>query len=156
MIEQIEKPLVVIDALRTHFGKGKRTVRAVDGVDLVIPRGKTVALVGESGSGKTTVGRTMLKLIPATGGKVLFDGYDIFSTSGRDLKKLRQRMQMIFQDPAASLNPRMTVEKIIAEPLKVHFSMSRTQRRQRVAELLQQVELSPRYMNRYPHEFSGG
>jgi len=149
-------PLVVIDGLRTYFGRSKQPVRAVDGVDLVIPRGKTVGLVGESGSGKTTVGRSLLKLIPATGGKVLFDGCDIFNTSGRNLKKLRRRMQMIFQDPASSLNPRMTVGNIIAEPLMVHFRMTRIERRRRVAELLNKVELSPTYINRYPHEFSGG
>jgi len=156
MIKEDQKPLVVIDGLRTYFGRAKRPVRAVDGVDLVIPRGKTVGLVGESGSGKTTVGRSLLKLIPATGGKVLFDGCDIFSTSGRDLKRLRRRMQMIFQDPVSSLNPRMTVGNIIAEPLKVHFRMTRTERRRRVEELLRKVELSPMYINRYPHEFSGG
>lgn len=156
MIEKSTTPLVVIDALRTYFGPPRYPVRAVDGVDLVIPRGKTVALVGESGSGKTTVGRTMLKLIPATEGKVLFDGHDVFAASGGRLKKLRRRMQMIFQDPAASLNPRMTVGNIIAEPLRVHFRMTRTQRRRRVEELLGKVELPPAYINRYPHEFSGG
>ena len=156
MIQENENPLVVIDGLRTYFGRHKRPVRAVDGVDLVIPRGKTVGLVGESGSGKTTVGRTLLKLIPATSGRVLFDGHDVFGTSGSSLKKLRRRMQMIFQDPVSSLNPRMTVGNIIAEPLKVHFCMTRAERRQRVEELLGKVELSPGYINRYPHEFSGG
>ncbi len=156
MIEENTTPLVVIDGLRTYFGRSKQPVRAVDGVDLVIPRGKTVGLVGESGSGKTTVGRTILKLIPATAGKVSFDGHNVFDARGRHLRQLRQRMQMIFQDPVSSLNPRMTVGNIIAEPLRVHFRMTRAQRRQRVAELLGKVELSPAYINRYPHEFSGG
>ena len=131
-------------------------VRAVDGVDLAVRRGRTLGLVGESGSGKTTVGRTLLRLIPAAGGEVSFDGQDVFSLRGPALRSLRKRMQIIFQDPVGSLNPRMTVGNIVGEPLKVHTSMSRRQRLDRVGELLSKVGLSPAYVRRYPHEFSGG
>ena len=155
-------PLVTVKGLKTHFivrhgllGH-KRIVRAVDGVDLAIPRGKTVGLVGESGSGKTTVGRTILSLIPATAGQVLFDDTDVLPLKGEPLRALRQRMQVIFQDPVGSLDPRMSVGRIIAEPLVVHTRMTAAQRRSRVGELLEMVGLSRRYVNRYPHEFSGG
>jgi len=131
-------------------------VRAVDGVDLTVRRGRTLGLVGESGSGKTTVGRTILRLIPATGGAVHFDGRDVFLLRGADLRNLRRRMQVIFQDPVGSLNPRMTVGSIVGEPLKVHTDLSRRQRVTRVRQLLQRVGLSPNYIRRYPHEFSGG
>ncbi len=154
--------LLQVMGLKTHFRVGQGlfsrglTVKAVDGVDFSVRKGQTLGLVGESGSGKTTVGRTLLKLIPATDGAVTFDGEEVFSLPPSQLKKLRRRIQMIFQDPVSSLNPRMTVGNIVAEPLKVHFKMSRSQRRQRVGELLQRVGLSPSYVNRYPHEFSGG
>ncbi len=162
MRQDTEKSLVAVDDLRTFFpvrGKwfGKRYVRAVDGVSMSIDRGKTLALVGESGSGKTTVGRTVLRLIPATGGRVLFDGNDIFSLTGPDIRSLRRRMQIIFQDPVGSLNPRMTVGNIVGEPLKVHrLCDSRRDRRRRVGELLRRVGLEPAHARRYPHEFSGG
>ena len=148
--------------LKTYFpvkkgfwGK-KQYVRAVDGVDLVVRRGKTLGLVGESGSGKTTVGRTLLKLIPATAGEVIFEGLYINRMAGGELRNLRQKMQIIFQDPVGSLNPRMTVGSIVSEPMVVHFSMTRRERRERVASLLERVGLSSSYINRYPHEFSGG
>jgi len=154
--------LLRITGLKTYFpvrggwlGK-KRYVRAVDGVDMTIKRGRTLGLVGESGSGKTTVGRSLLRLIPHFGGRVFFDGHDIFSTSTRRLKPLRRRMQIIFQDPVGSLNPRMTVGDIIAEPITVHNLMPRSRRKIRVGELLDRVGLSHTYINRYPHEFSGG
>jgi oligopeptide transport system ATP-binding protein len=162
VIETSNNPLLTVTDLKTHFPIGKglfkrgKVVKAVDGVSFTLKRGRTLGLVGESGSGKTTVGRTLLRLIPQTAGRVEFDGQNVFSLSSRTLKKIRRRMQMIFQDPAGSLNPRMTVGSIVAEPLKVHFSMSRSERRDRVAELLRRVGLAPEYVNRYPHEFSGG
>jgi oligopeptide transport system ATP-binding protein len=155
--------LLSVTGLKTYFpvrgtplSEAPRFVRAVDGVDFTIDKGKTLGLVGESGSGKTTVGRTILRLIAATAGKVVFDNRDIFSLGGRELRDLRRRMQIIFQDPMSSLNPRMSVANIIAEPLDVHFRLSRRERRQRVGELLERVGLSAQYMSRYPHEFSGG
>jgi len=162
MIDTIDNPLLTVRDLKTYFPVGKgflrhgKDVKAVDGVSFTLRRGRTLGLVGESGSGKTTVGRTLLRLIPATSGSAEFDGQDIFSLSSGKLKSLRRQMQMIFQDPAGSLNPRMTVGGIVAEPLKVHFSLSRSERRDRVAELLRRVGLAPEYVNRYPHEFSGG
>ena len=138
------------------FSRVRAWVRAVDGVDLTVHRGKTLALVGESGSGKTTVGRTILRLIPATAGGVTFDGVDVFSLRGRQLRALRRRMQVIFQDPYGSLNPRMTVGSIVSEPLKVHRIVPPRARRGRVGELLERVGLDADYATRYPHEFSGG
>ncbi len=134
----------------------KRYVHAVDGVDFRVRRGRTLGLVGESGSGKTTVGRTLLRLIPATDGRVLFDGQDVFALRSKRLRWLRRRMQIIFQDPFGSLNPRMTVGQIVGEPLKIHDIVPRGNRPLRVAELLERVGLSARYADRYPHEFSGG
>lgn len=132
-------------------------VRAVDGVSFSVEPGQTVGLVGESGSGKTTVGRALLKLTPATGGSVKFDGSEILGMSEREFRPLRRRMQMIFQDPFGSLNPRMTIGAIVGEALEIHFkSMSAADRRDRVADLLRQVGLKPEMSNRYPHEFSGG
>ena len=138
------------------FSRIRGYVRAVDGVDLTLRRGRTLGLVGESGSGKTTVGRTILRLIPATEGRVVFDGHDVFTLGGAELRALRRRMQIIFQDPASSLNPRMTVGSIVGEPLKVHTRQSRAERREQVGALLQRVGLSADYIRRYPHEFSGG
>jgi peptide/nickel transport system ATP-binding protein/oligopeptide transport system ATP-binding protein len=132
-------------------------IRAVDDVTFSIEAGKTVGLVGESGSGKTTVGRSILKLIPATSGRVKFQGRDILPMSERQFRPLRRRMQMIFQDPYGSLNPRFTIGEIVAEALEIHFpEMSRPDRSHRVAELLNLVGLKPDMMRRYPHEFSGG
>ena len=162
MAAEADKALVVVRDLRTYFPVRGRLfkklyVRAVDGVSFTIRPGQTLALVGESGSGKTTVGRTILRLIPATSGQVLFDGQDIFSLSPAAMRPLRRQMQIIFQDPFGSLNPRLTVESIIAEPLKVHrICRTRRERRQRVAELLRRVGLEPAHAKRYPHEFSGG
>ena len=129
----------------------------MDGVSFSIAAGRTLALVGESGSGKTTVGRTMLRLIPATGGRVAFDGIDLFAEPAGAMRALRKRMQMIFQDPFGSLNPRMTVAGIVGEPLKVHrLCPTRRERRRRVGQLLQRVGLEAAHARRYPHEFSGG
>jgi len=141
---------------RGVFSRIHGWVRAVDDVDLDIPRGQTLGLVGESGCGKTTLGRTILRLIPATAGKVHFDGQSVFDADRRRLRNIRRQMQIIFQDPVGSLNPRMTIEHIVGEPLKVHRLARGRALRQKVADLLQQVGLSPRYLNRYPHEFSGG
>jgi oligopeptide transport system ATP-binding protein len=131
-------------------------VKAVDGVSFRIPRGKTLGLVGESGCGKTTVGRTLLRLIPATDGSVIYAGRDIFMLRDEQLRLLRRRMQIIFQDPYGSLNPRMTVESIIGEALTVHDGLTGRKRRDKVVALLEKVGLSAHHADRYPHEFSGG
>ena len=158
-----QQPLLSVEGLKTYFpvrgtplGAAPRFVRAVDGVDFTIGKGKTLGLVGESGSGKTTVGRTILRLIAATEGAVDFDNQDVFSLDNKAMRALRRRMQIIFQDPMSSLNPRMNIATIVAEPLIVHSDLSRSQRKQRVGELLERVGLSAGYMTRYPHEFSGG
>ncbi len=132
-------------------------VKAVDNVSFEVDKGTTVGLVGESGSGKTTVGRTILNLIPATGGEVLYEGTNVLGIPENRFRPYRRKMQMIFQDPFGSLNPRMTIRKIIGEPLEIHFKdMSPAGRRDRIAALIKQVGLDPDMMNRYPHEFSGG
>jgi oligopeptide/dipeptide ABC transporter ATP-binding protein len=150
--------LVRVRALYKHFPvkASDDVVRAVDGVTFDIFRGETLGLVGESGCGKSTVGRCLLRLIEPTGGQVSFEGRDVRSLAGGDLRRLRREMQIIFQDPYASLNPRMKVRDIIAEPLVIHAIGDRAERRERVADLLRKVGLDPDYMNRYPHEFSGG
>ncbi len=132
-------------------------VKAVDDVSFTIEAGETVGLVGESGSGKTTVGRAVLRLLEPTAGEIRFDGCDITNASHHELRPLRKQMQMVFQDPFGSLNPRMTIASIVGEALKIHFvQMDRNARRDRIAELLRRVGLKPEHMNRYPHEFSGG
>lgn len=132
-------------------------VKAVDDVSFSVQAGTTVGLVGESGSGKTTIGRTILKLVPATSGEIRFNGREILSLTEREFRPLRREIQMIFQDPFGSLNPRMTIFNIVGEALEIHFpEMTRTDRRDRVAELMKQVGLQPEMMQRYPHEFSGG
>ncbi len=132
-------------------------VRAVDKISFRVQRGKTVGLVGESGCGKTTTGRAILQLCRPTAGEVIFDGQDLSNLRGTELRRVRRNLQMIFQDPFASLNPRMTVSNIVAEPLQIHnLFANRRQRRDRVAELLSVVGLNPAYTDRYPYEFSGG
>jgi oligopeptide/dipeptide ABC transporter ATP-binding protein len=155
--------LLEVRDLKTHFpvrrgllGRTIGYVRAVDGVSFAIGRGKTMGLVGESGCGKTTVGRTILRLIPATGGSVRFEGDDVFALGPAPLRRLREHMQIIFQDPYGSLNPRMTVGGIVGEPLRIHGRARGRDLEDRVAGLLDRVGLSPAYRNRYPHEFSGG
>jgi peptide/nickel transport system ATP-binding protein/oligopeptide transport system ATP-binding protein len=157
-------PLLEVQNLRTWFpvlgGVMRRKVgdiRAVDDVSFTIEPGCTVGLVGESGSGKTTVGRTILKLISSTSGRVLYKGRDILPMSERDFRPLRREMQMIFQDPFGSLNPRFTIGEIVGEALEIHFpKMNRSDRASRVADLLGLVGLKADMMRRYPHEFSGG
>jgi len=157
-------PLLEVQDLRTwfpvHGGLLRRKtgdIKAVDGVSFSVEPGQTVGLVGESGSGKTTVGRTLLKLIPATSGNILFNGQEILPMKEKEFRPFRREMQMIFQDPFGSLNPRFTIAEIVSEALEIHFpKKSRDERRERVAELLRLVGLQPEMMKRYPHEFSGG
>ena len=155
--------ILEVENLKTHFpirrGLFSRIagwVRAVDGVSFRIKRAETLGLVGESGCGKTTTGRTILRLIPATGGDVRFEGRDVMAQSAGQMRVLRRDMQIIFQDPFGSLNPRMTIGNIVGEALSVHGLARGRGRRDRVAELLEQVGLSPGWVGRYPHEFSGG
>jgi oligopeptide/dipeptide ABC transporter ATP-binding protein len=150
--------LVRVRGLFKHFPvkNSDDVVRAVDGVTFEIFKGETLGLVGESGCGKSTVGRCLLRLIEPTRGHIEFDGRDVLSLSGGELRRLRREMQIIFQDPYASLNPRMRVRDIVAEPLVIHGIGNSGERRERVADLLRKVGLDPDYMNRYPHEFSGG
>jgi oligopeptide transport system ATP-binding protein len=155
--------LVDVDDLKVHFpiraGLFQRTigsVKAVDGVTFDVRRGETLGLVGESGCGKSTTGRAVIRLREPTAGTVFFDGQDLAKADKNKLRKLRRRMQIIFQDPYSSLDPRMTVNSIISEPIETHNLAKGKQKRDRVAELLEMVGLDPRYVNRYPHEFSGG
>ncbi|MEM4726987.1 MAG: ATP-binding cassette domain-containing protein [Candidatus Bathyarchaeia archaeon] len=163
------EPMVEVTGLKKYYpvekswidkllSRERRWVRAVDSIDLEIGRGETFSLVGESGSGKTTTGLVLMQLIEPTEGKVLFDGKDIFSLREEERRRLRRDMQMVFQNPYASLNPRMTVEEIVGEPLTIHLGLKGEDRRRRVIELLDTVGLNPgRYfIDRYPHEFSGG
>jgi oligopeptide/dipeptide ABC transporter ATP-binding protein len=159
MTSAATRPLVEVRDLVKHyagergwfgFGRPRADVRAVDGVSFAIPGGKTLGLVGESGSGKTTVGRTMLRLQEPTSGSMLFDGNDVFALEAGALRALRRRMQIVFQDPYSSLNPRMTVEETLREPLEIHGLNGA------VASLLDEVGLDAAFAKRYPHELSGG
>jgi oligopeptide transport system ATP-binding protein len=156
-------PLLSVRDLKTHFpvkrGILQRTVghvKAVDGVSFDLAPGETLGLVGESGCGKTTVGRTVLRLLPATGGEVVFDGKSVFQQSAVDMRALRRQMQIIFQDPGGSLNPRMRVGRLVGEPLVVHGLATGDELRVRVEELLERCGLWKQAADRYPHEFSGG
>ncbi|GAB4178154.1 MAG: dipeptide ABC transporter ATP-binding protein [Thalassobaculales bacterium] len=157
-------PLLQADGLVKHFavrgglslGGPRKVVRAVDGVSLAVQRGETLALVGESGCGKSTLGRLMLRLIEPTAGRIRFDGVDITGLGDAAMRGFRRRLQIIFQDPYSSLNPRMTVAEILGEPMLVHGIARGTELADRVAELLGLVGLAPAHGRRYPHEFSGG
>jgi oligopeptide transport system ATP-binding protein len=138
------------------FSRHVGDVKAVDGIDFSIRAGETLGLVGESGSGKTTAGRVVLRLLPATKGEVIFDGRSVHELGREEVRRLRKEMQIIFQDPYASLNPRMTVGDVIGEPLRIHNLAKGKEAETRVQELLRLVGLQPYHANRYPHEFSGG
>ena len=155
--------LIEIRNLKKHFpvgeglfSRGKGAVKAVDGVSLTINQGETLGLVGESGCGKSTLGRTLLRLIEPTGGEVIFEGKNLLALSQRELRDTRRQMQIIFQDPYASLNPRMRVGDIVGEGLEIHKLAKGRAKRDRVMELLHQVGLREEHYDRYPHEFSGG
>jgi oligopeptide transport system ATP-binding protein len=156
--------LLEVKALKMHFPltsglifqRQIGAVRAVDGIDFFVEKGETVGLVGESGCGKSTTGRAILQLYKPTDGSVRFDGTELTTLGGEQMRRMRRRMQMIFQDPYASLNPRMTVGNIIGEPLEVHHLAEGKAKTERVQELLRVVGLNPYFTNRYPHEFSGG
>jgi oligopeptide transport system ATP-binding protein len=152
------KELVRVRNLVKHFPVegSDDVVRAVDGVSFEIFRGETLGLVGESGCGKSTVGRCLLRLIEPTAGEITFEGRDVVSLGKNKLRELRREMQIVFQDPYASLNPRMKVGSIVGEPLVIHKIGTKKERRERVAELLERVGLNPDYSKRYAHEFSGG
>ncbi|MEM8863268.1 MAG: ATP-binding cassette domain-containing protein, partial [Chloroflexota bacterium] len=159
-----KEPLVRVQNLVKHFPitqgiilqRQIGAVKAVDDISFDIYPGETLGLVGESGSGKSTTGRTMLKLYEPSSGSVMFKGENIAELDGEPLRKMRRHMQMIFQDPHASLNSRMTVGRIIEEPIQSHNLMPKNQRQDRIKELLEVVGLNPNFINRYPHEFSGG
>jgi len=150
------EPLLEVTGLKVHFPTTTGVVRAVDGVDLTIRPGETVGLVGESGCGKSTAARGITHLIRPTAGRVLFEGNDVTALDSRGLRATRQRMQMVFQDPYASLDPRMTVLDIVGEPIRNFRLARRAERRRRVRALLERVGLEPDFERRYPHEFSGG
>lgn len=156
-------PLLKVQDLHVHFTKrknrshsGHHSIHAVDGVSFEIEKGMTLGLVGESGCGKTTLARALLRLIDIQSGQIQFDGFDLISATKSDLQKIRRDMQLIFQDPYGSLNPRLTIEQIISEPLEVHKMGDRHSRREMVATVLEQVGLQPTDAKRYPHAFSGG
>ena len=157
-------PLLTVQGLKIHFpvrsgwlGGTRDVIKAVDDVSFEVEQGQTVGLVGESGSGKSTVARALLKLLPPTAGKITFRGQSILPLPESDFRPLRKEMQMVFQDPIGSLNPRMTIESILGEPLQIHFQhLNRAARRERSAAMLKRVGLPEDGLQRYPHEFSGG
>jgi peptide/nickel transport system ATP-binding protein len=163
-IDEGTKPLLAVEKLQVHFpvrrGILARTVdhiKAVDGISFNVYRGQTLGLVGESGCGKTTTGRAILRLIEPTGGRVIYDGVDLGSLGGSAMRAMRRKMQIVFQDPYGSLNPRMTIETALVEPMVIQgIGRNRAERRDRAAQLLTEVGLETRYLRRYPHEFSGG
>ena len=153
----MDTPLIQVRDLKKYFETPSGMLHAVDGVSFDIEKGKTLGVVGESGCGKSTLGRVLLNLLPATEGEVLFNGTPVTGANKQQMKELRKDMQLIFQDPYASLNPRMTVSQAIAHPLKVnHILKSKAEIDERVAELMDTVGLAPRYAYAYPHELDGG
>ena len=158
------KPILEVEALKVHFpvygGLLQRevgSVKAVDGVSFAVEEGETLGLVGESGCGKSTTGLAVLRMLPATSGRIVFEGEDITTLSAGEMRPIRRRMQMVYQDPFGSLNPRMTVAEIIGEPLEVHrLHGGRAERRERIIALMQMVGLRADMIDRYPHQFSGG
>jgi len=156
-MEQSKNPILEVKNLKKHFQVGKDAVlKAVDGVSFTINQGETLGLVGESGCGKSTTGRTIIRLYDATDGEVIFNGKNVHNLNKKEMKVLNREMQMIFQDPYASLNPRMTVADIIAEGIDIHGLATGKERIQRVYDLLETVGLNKEHANRFPHEFSGG
>jgi peptide/nickel transport system ATP-binding protein len=159
----MSEPLLQVHDVKMHFpvrggvlGRVRGTVKAVDGVSFEVRRGETLGLVGESGCGKSTLGRTLLRLVDPTSGSIRFEGRELTGLSQRELRPLRRRMQLVFQDPYASLNPRMTVRDILGEPFAIHGLARGAEREAKVAELLDLMGLSRESLDRYPHEFSGG
>ena len=154
--------LLEVRGLKTWFPAGNRWfgarswIRAVDGVDLEIRRGEVLGLVGESGCGKTTLGRSILRLVEPTEGSIRFQGRELTELNPRDLRRLRRRMQIVFQDPYTSLSPRMQIESIVGEPLRIHDLCPKEEVEARVKQLLERVGLEPYFRHRYPHEMSGG
>jgi len=151
--------MIEVKDLRKYFSSGilkKQCIKAVDGISFQIERGETLGLVGESGCGKTTVGKLLLRLIEPTSGEIIFDGIDLLQLKRKELRRLRPRMQMIFQDPEASLNPRMKIGDSIAEPLKLQGTMGKSEIKDKVSELIETVGLNPEHVNRYPYQLSGG
>ncbi len=162
-ITTANKDLLVVQDLKKYFPvrsgvmqKVTAWVKAVDGVSFTVREGETLGLVGESGCGKTTIGRTILRLTPNSGGSVFFDGEDVFARKGAELKTLRRNMQIVFQDPYSSLDPRMPVGEIIGEGLQIHGIGTKAERAEIVTQMLAKVGLNPYHARRYPHEFSGG
>ena len=159
----MDAPLLTVTDLKKYFrvrggvlwGEAG-LVRAVDGVSFTLSKGETLGLVGESGCGKSTTGRCILRLLEPTAGRVVFDGLSVFDAGREEMRRLRRQMQIIFQDPYSSLNPRMSVEQIVGEGMVIHRLARGAERRDRIADLLRKVGLSPDHMKRYPHEFSGG
>ncbi|NTF91005.1 ATP-binding cassette domain-containing protein [Agrobacterium rhizogenes] len=149
-------PLLSVDRLSTHYSADAGTVRAVDDVSLEIGEGETVALVGESGCGKSTLGKSLMRLVNPSAGRVTFKGRDVSAMSAKELRSIRRNIQMIFQDPFASLNPRQTIRAILTAPLAVHGIGDRKRRDQIAASMVEHVGLPPDALDRYPHEFSGG
>lgn len=158
-----ERPLLEVRALRHYFlqesgwlARRKRVVRAVDDVSLSIQPGEVLGLVGESGCGKTTLGRCVLRLVEPTAGEVIFDGQDLLALDTKAMRRVRREMQVVFQDPLSSIDPRFSVEEAVAEPLRTHTNLSRSERREQVLTLLKDVGLGEQHLDRYPHELSGG